>query len=162
MSVATKLNAFWWCWARSPEKAIAPLYRLVRKHKPRKLMVLGLGDTVRPLRLIALANVTVRQTLSNLRASTGLTPDQMGQPRLSLKKTHQLLRPTAARISLLPGDPQETLPRAANTLHGIELVGNCPLAEYGIPFADLVSLASLAGSPMPSCCAKKSRAIRPF
>jgi hypothetical protein len=45
-----------------------------------------------------------------------------GTPRLSLKLAHQLLRPTTARINLIPGDPHEALPRAANTLHGIELV----------------------------------------
>ncbi len=85
-------------------------------------MVLGLGDAVRPLRLIALAK---RYRPADFIEFAGIDrfdsrPEE--QPRLSLKKTHQLLRPTAARISLLPGDPQETLPRAANTLHGIELV----------------------------------------
>ncbi len=121
MSAASGFNAFWWCWLARP-KSDRALYRLIRKHKPRKLMLLGLGAAVRPLRMIALAK---RYHPANFIEFSGIDrfdsrPTDM--PRLSLKKTHQLLRPTAARVNLLPGDPHETLPRAANTLHGIELV----------------------------------------
>ncbi len=121
MTAATKLNAFWWCWLARP-KSDRALYRLVRKHKPRKLMVLGLGDTVRPLRLIALAKRYRQADSIEFAGIDRFDSRPAEEPRLSLKKTHQLLCPTAARISLLPGDPHETLPRAANTLHGIELV----------------------------------------
>jgi hypothetical protein len=121
VSVATKLNAFWWCWLARP-KSDRGLYRLIRKHKPRKLMLLGLGDVSRSLRMIAMARRYRPADSIEFAGIDRFDSRPAEQPRLSLKETHQLLRPTAARIRLLPGDPHETLPRAANTLHAMELV----------------------------------------
>lgn len=121
MAAASGLNAFWWCWLARP-KSDRALYRLIRKHKPRKLMLVGLADTVRPLRMISLAK---RYHPAEPIEFAGIDRFELrtaDMPSLSLKKTHRLLRPTAARINLLPGDPHEALSRAANTLHGIELV----------------------------------------
>ena len=121
MSAASRFNAFCWCYLARP-KSDRALYRLVRKHKPRKIMILGLEHRVRPLRMIALAK---RYRPAECIEFAGIDrfesrPD--GVPRLTLKQAHQLLRPTGARINLIPGDPHEALRRAANTLHGIELV----------------------------------------
>jgi len=41
---------------------------------------------------------------------------------LTLRTAHRLLRPTDARIRLVPGDPFTALSRVANTLTGTELV----------------------------------------
>jgi hypothetical protein len=121
VTAATKLNAFWWCWLALP-KSDRALYRLIRKHKPRKLMLLGLGDASRCLRMIAMAKRYRPVDSIEFAGIDRFDSRPVEQPQLSLKKAHQLLRPTAARISLLPGDPHETLPRAANTLHAMELV----------------------------------------
>ena len=41
---------------------------------------------------------------------------------LTLRAAHRLLKPTGARIRLVPGDPLTALSRVANTLTGSELV----------------------------------------
>jgi hypothetical protein len=43
-------------------------------------------------------------------------------PSLTLRAAHRLLKPTGARIRLVPGDPFTALSRVANTLTGSELV----------------------------------------
>jgi hypothetical protein len=98
------------------------IYRLIRKHKPRKLMLLGVADALRPLRMISLAQRYQPANPVDFAGIDRFDSRPTGTPGLSLKQAHQFLRPTAARINLFPGDPYEALSRAANTLHGIELV----------------------------------------
>jgi hypothetical protein len=121
VSAASGWNVFCWCWLSRP-KSDRALYRLVRQRKPQKIMLLGLGDAVRPQRIISLAQ---RYHPADQIHVAGIDPFEArpaALPRLSLKATHQMLRPTGARIQLFPGALHEALPRAANTLHGIELV----------------------------------------
>ncbi|HTQ39939.1 MAG TPA: hypothetical protein VMJ32_13000 [Pirellulales bacterium] len=120
MSAASGLKVFCWCWLSCP-KSDRTLYRLVRKHKPHKIMLLGLGDAVRPQRMISLAQ---RYHPAEQIHFAGIDPFDArpaAAPPLSLKAAHQFLRPTGSKIHLFPGSPHEALERAANTLHGIEL-----------------------------------------
>jgi hypothetical protein len=85
-------------------------------------MLLGLGDAMRPLRMISLAqryHPTDKIDFAGIDRFDSRSADTAPLP---LKEAHRLLRPSLARINLIPGDPHEALPRAANTLHGIELV----------------------------------------
>jgi hypothetical protein len=121
VSAASGLNAFWWSWLARP-KSDRPLFRLIRKHKPCKLMLLGLTDSVRPVRMISLAQRYHPTAPIEFAGIDRFDSRASGIPGMSLKLAHQLLRPTAARINLIPGDPFEALTRAANTLHGYQLV----------------------------------------
>jgi hypothetical protein len=112
---------FSWCWLTRP-KSDRALYRLIRKNKPRKIMLLGLGDAVRPRRMISLAQRYQAAQPIDFAGIDSFDARPAGATAFSLKAAHQLLRPTGAKIHLLPGNPHEALPRAANLLHGIELV----------------------------------------
>jgi hypothetical protein len=121
VSAASGWNVFCWCWLARP-KSDRNLYRLLRKHKPHKIMLLGLGDVVRPLRTIALAQRYHPAEPILFAGVDCFDARPAGAPELSLKSAHQILRPTGAKIHLFPGQPHEALPRAANTLHDVELV----------------------------------------
>jgi hypothetical protein len=121
VSAASRLNAFWWCYLARP-KSDRAIYRLIRKHKPRKLMLLGLGDLVRPVRMISLAQRYSAGEPIQLGGVDRFEARPAGHSKLSLKDAHRLLRPTGGQIHLFPGDPHEALGRAANILHDIELV----------------------------------------
>jgi hypothetical protein len=85
-------------------------------------MLVGIADEIRPLRMIALAKRYHPEEYIEFAGIDRFDSRPAGTPGMSLKHAHQLFRRTGARINLLPGNPQEALPRAANTLHGIELV----------------------------------------
>jgi len=121
VSAASGLNAFMWCWLARP-KCDRTVFKLIRKHKPRKLLLLGLSDSVRPLRMISLAKRYRPEDSIDFAGLDRFDSRPAGTPGLSLKRAHQVLRPTGARINLLPGEPYEALMRAANMLHGIEFV----------------------------------------
>ena len=97
------------------------LYRLIAKHRPLRLVELGLEDAVRAKRLIQQA--TRYQT-------EGVTycgvdwfeahPD--GKPEISLKDAHRELSGQGAKIRLLPGDPYTVLAKQANTLGNTDLL----------------------------------------
>ena len=100
-----------------------PIYRLVCRKRVRSIVELGVGLGERAVRLIqAAARYTpvedVRYTgidLFDMRTSA----DGWG---LTLKAAHRLLKPTGARIQLVPGDLFNGLSRAANGLAGTDLV----------------------------------------
>ncbi len=121
MAAASALKAFWLKWFSKP-LSDRPLYKSVCQHRPRKLMLLGLGDGQRVIRLISL---TQKFHLADQVEFVGIDrfdSRPVDVPHFTLKQAHQLLRTTSARIKLIPGDPREALVRAANSLQGIELV----------------------------------------
>ena len=121
MSAATGLKAFWLCWFARPA-GNRVLYRLIRQRKPRKMMLLGLDNADRALRMISLAQRYQQADYIHFAGIDRFDTRSVGMPRLSLKEAHMLLRPTRSLINLIPGDPRDALMRAANALHGIELV----------------------------------------
>jgi hypothetical protein len=121
VSAASGWNAFYWCWLARP-KSNRALYKLVRKHQPNKIMLLGLDDLARPLKIISLAQRYLPTEQIHFAGIDSFDARPAGAPPLPLKVAHQHLRPTGAKVHLFPGQPHETMPRAANTLHGFQLV----------------------------------------
>ena len=60
-------------------------------------------------------------------------PTAVDAPALTLKQAHQRLKPTSARVQLVPGEPASALARVANSLAQVELVifsASEPLDEH--------------------------------
>ena len=121
MSAANALQALWLAWFSKPV-ADRLLYRLVRQGRPRKIMMLGLGDLTRALKLLSLAE---RYHSAEQIQFAGIDPFDSRPadvPRLALKDAHRLLRPSGVKVNLVPGKLFEALARSANALREMELV----------------------------------------
>jgi len=121
VSAASGLKAFCLRWFSRP-KSDRALYRLIHKRRPQKMMVLGLGDARRALRMVWLAQQHQRAECVHFAAIDRFDSRPVEVPHFTLKEAHKLLRPTGSRINLIPGDPLEGLGRAVNVLHGFDLV----------------------------------------
>jgi len=97
------------------------LVRMVRKHRPRSIVELGVRSSERSVRLIRMATTyadgDIRYTGVDLFEQR--PPEQ---PALTLKGTHRLLKQTGAKVQLAPGDPFMALARYANMLSNTDLV----------------------------------------
>lgn len=100
-----------------------PLYRAVRRRPLHKIVELGLGTGRRASRLIEL---TQRGAGADRVGYTGVDLFEMrptgAAGGLTLKEAYRQLRPSGAKVSLLPGDPFSTLSRGANNLLGTDLL----------------------------------------
>jgi hypothetical protein len=98
------------------------LYQALLGRPFRSIVEIGLDLQIRTPRLFEAA--ATQTPLADLRY-TGI--DQFDartsdQPRLLLKQAHAALRPRAAKIQLVPGDPATALSRVANSLAGTDLL----------------------------------------
>jgi hypothetical protein len=121
VSAANGLKALWLSWFSKPA-ADRFLYRAIRKRRPRQILLLGLDNIPRALQIISLAQRYHRAEQIHFVGIDQFEARPDDQPRLTLKQAHRLLRPSGARINLIPGDPYEALSRTANSLLGTELV----------------------------------------
>src|SRR5262249_48247135 len=98
------------------------LYRLIHRHKLRKILEIGFGNPQRSVRMIQVA--TNRRIGQGVRyaAIDLFEARSKEQPGLALKDAHCLLKPTAASVQLVPGDASSALTRSANALHDMDLV----------------------------------------
>lgn len=97
------------------------LYRLIRRHKMRRIVELGLGDGTRALRMIAVAQ---RFAEGGPVQYTGVDLFEMRPPGtrpLALKQAYRMLADGGARIRLFPGDPAAALASMAGTLPQVDL-----------------------------------------
>jgi hypothetical protein len=117
---ANGLTAFWLTWFSRPASDRL-LFRAIRNKRPSKMMLLGLGDATRALRMISLAQRYRPAEQIHFAAVDRFDSRPVDLPHFSLKDAHRLLRPTGSRINLIPGDPREALVRAATALYGIDL-----------------------------------------
>jgi hypothetical protein len=99
------------------------IYRAIRKRQVRRILEIGLGKASRAVRMIAVAQ---RRASGEAIRYVAIDPFEArgpeAAPGLSLKEAHRLLKPTAAQVQLIPGDPATALARAANALRNIDLV----------------------------------------
>lgn len=99
------------------------VYQLIRRQRIRKILELGVGTGRRALKMIEVARLCAPKSevhytgVDLFEARTGGAGSG-----LTVKSAHRLLKPTGARVRLLPGDPLSALSRAANTLGGTELI----------------------------------------
>jgi hypothetical protein len=99
-----------------------PVYRAIRRSRVRSILEIGMGAGLRTSRMIE----TMRRVSGNGLHYTGidlfeLSPASDG-PKLSLKEAHCKLKPTGARIRLVPGDPYTALARTANDIGPCDLI----------------------------------------
>jgi hypothetical protein len=94
----------------------------IKRHRPRRILEIGLGDGQRARRAITLAQrYQGRQEVHF--TGIDLFEDRHGElAPYPLKDAYRQLRSTAARVRLIPGDAYGALVRAANSLSQIELV----------------------------------------
>lgn len=98
-----------------------PIYRAIRRRRIQKIVEIGIGSGQRALRMIEVAKRNRGQV-----DYTGVDLFE-ARPRvdgrnLTLRAAHRLLKPSGARVRLVPGDPFAALSRVANTLTGTELI----------------------------------------
>ncbi len=122
MPAANALKALWLAYLSQPA-GDRLVYRALRKTKARKIVEIGIGEGLRALRMISLAQ---RYHPEAEICYTGLdmfedrtSPAGLG---LSLKQAYRLLRATKAKINLVPGELDQALARVANVLTGNELI----------------------------------------
>ncbi|HUY32420.1 MAG TPA: hypothetical protein VMV69_06535 [Pirellulales bacterium] len=104
------------------------IYRLIRKHRVRKILELGIGPgrrTMRMLEAIDRSDAAGAVSHTGTVSYTGIDLFEMRSPAdgagLPLKLIHRQLRATGAKVRLVPGDPFGALARSANE------VGPCDL-----------------------------------
>jgi hypothetical protein len=99
------------------------IYRLIRKHRVRKILELGIGAGRRTVRMLEAAG---RGNTAGPASYTGVDLFEMRSPTgpkgLSLKLVHRQLRATGAKVRLVPGDPFAALARSANEIGPCDLI----------------------------------------
>lgn len=106
----------------SKPKSERAVYRTIRRLRPRSVVEIGVGEVTRSQRIIKLCTHIVgveqfRYTGIDLFEARGSS-----QPGVTLKLAHKLLKPMAAKIQLVPGDPFSALSRTANSLTQTDLI----------------------------------------
>ena len=118
---AASLWKYAYCAYFSQPKPERPLYRLIRRRRPVRFVELGIGSTVRAVRLLQVAE---RYAAGRPLEYTGIDlfeARQEGQT-LPLKDAYRQLKATSARLRLVPGEPYAALASAANLLTGTDLL----------------------------------------
>jgi hypothetical protein len=99
------------------------IYRELRRQKARKIVEFGIGAGQRAVNLIELLKEfhdvgNIHYTGIDLFEARAAADG----PGLSLRDAHRLLKPTGARVQLVPGTPVEALARVANGLKDVDAV----------------------------------------
>jgi len=97
------------------------LDRVLRSGTNRRIVEIGVGDGQRAKQMLQLA-VQLAAGKSVSYAGIDLFESGSGDDSLGLKQAYRLLRPTGARIQLVPGDPLTALASVANTLQRTDLL----------------------------------------
>ena len=99
------------------------IYGAIHRGSVRRILEVGLGLGQRALRMIEVAGYHAAAREIHF---TGVDPFEdraAGDvPGLSLRMAYRLLRPTGARVQLLPGEPFTALSRAADRLAPMDLL----------------------------------------
>jgi hypothetical protein len=99
------------------------IYRVIRRRLVRRILEIGIGQASRARRMIEVAQLGASgEAIRYVAIDPFEARGPEATPGLSLKEAHRLLKPTAAQVQLIPGDPAAALARAANALQNIDLV----------------------------------------
>ncbi len=97
------------------------LYQLIRRHRCRLILEIGMGSGQRAARMIDVA-----QGRSSRIEYTGIDQFEARSredgPGQSLKQMHRLLASSGATTRLIPGDPFSALARSANQIGHVDLL----------------------------------------
>jgi hypothetical protein len=121
-SLRARLRCSYLAWFGKPAE-LRTLFRHERKHRPTRILELGIGAGQRAAKLIEVAAAMSRG--GEIRY-TGIDLFEMRKPEdglgMSLKLAHRQLASTGAKVRLVPGDPLTALARTANSLGAHDLV----------------------------------------
>jgi hypothetical protein len=106
----------------SKPKANRVVYRAIRRSQPKSIVEIGIGLAQRSLNAVTLATKQYPDERISYTAIDLFETSPGGRAALGLKKAHQLLSATGAKIQLVPGDPFSALARMANSLMGTDLL----------------------------------------
>lgn len=100
-----------------------PVFRFLRKQRVNKILELGIGTGHRTLRMLELAaGVQQAEAVAYTGVDLFESRSSADGPGLTLKRAHQQLRASGARVRLVPGDPFSALARTANELGAVDLI----------------------------------------
>ncbi len=120
MRVKDLVGTMFLCWFSRPVEE-RPLYRMIRKHRIRAIVEVGIRDLAGSQRLIRLAQQggesPVRYTGIDL-----FDARPSDQPHLTLKEAHRTLSRCGAVVRLIPGSAASVLATHANQLAGTQLL----------------------------------------
>lgn len=122
LSLTKRLWFFYLCHFSHPSSD-RPLFRVIWRTRPARIVELGLDDCRRGTRLIRAAQL-VRPSQPIFYTGIDLFEarnEQLGQA-VPLKQAYQVLRATGASVRLIPGPYGTALARSANTLPGTDLL----------------------------------------
>ena len=90
--------------------------------RARKIVEIGVGDCARSRRLLCVACRYHRPDQISYTGIDLFEARPAESPGLSLKQTHQVLKPCGCRVQLIPADPYTALIRAANDLIDTDVI----------------------------------------
>jgi hypothetical protein len=93
-----------------------PIYRAIRRNRARSVLEIGMGAGLRACRMI---EVMRRSAAGESIHYAGI---DLFRPKLSLKSAHCKLKPTGAKVRLVPGDPFTGLARSANEIGACDVI----------------------------------------
>lgn len=121
MSTLSTLKHLYLSFLSSPKEE-RPLYRAVARLRAKRILEVGLQQGARAARLLQVARCFYERDAIHYVGVDLFETRPVEQPGLTLKQAHQLLRPLAGRVYLLPGDPFSALERDANSMAASDLV----------------------------------------
>src|SRR3972149_7327058 len=93
------------------------IYRAIIRQKARRIVELGIAEGNRALRMIdAAARFAPRSEIQFVGMDPFEARSETDGPGLSLISAHRVLKPSGAKIKLIPGDPLNNIARMANDL----------------------------------------------
>ncbi len=98
-----------------------PLYKLIRRHRCRSILEIGMGQGQRASRMIDVA-LSRSSTMQYIGVDLFEARTDEDGPGLPLKQMHQLLATSDAKVRLIPGDPFSALARSANQVGQVDLL----------------------------------------
>jgi hypothetical protein len=106
----------------SKPKSERAVYRTIRRVRPRSVVEIGIGDVTRSQRIIKLCTRIVGVEQFRYTGIDLFEAREATQPGITLKLAHKILKPMAAKVQLVPGDPFSALSRTANSLTQTDLI----------------------------------------
>lgn len=99
------------------------VYRLIKRSNVKRVLEIGIGDGLRAVRMVFVAGQSHSPDAIRYAGVDLFEGRSPNSPKgISLKEAHRLLKPTGAKIHLVPGDPLSALTRCANVLPDTDLV----------------------------------------
>ena len=121
VSAASTLKYLYLSFLSSPKEE-RQLCRAVARLRAKSILEVGVQQGTRTGRLLQVARCFHERSAIHYVGIDLFETRPVEQPGLTLKQAHQLLRPLAGRIQLLPGDPLSAFERTVNSMAATDLI----------------------------------------